>query len=425
MEEIITVAPHSEESIEKPLKPSRYFQIDVLKTFMMALVIMDHSFTHGFLRQFGSSFWERISIPVLMVIMGFNLVISYKHKESRQGSLKLRDLYTRSYFKKKMERFLFPYLTLYIIHFILEKILYQIRPPIINNFPYESTIYEFYGYTPLWGPGMWFIPVMLGSILVLPFLYWSFKRAPIITFIGTFLIEIGMQLTQHSIYQNQWWFTSFFWTTSILYMLSGIGLGMWIAKDQKLMSTHNLIVWMLFILSLIYLIYYSFVPNYDSILHIEWISGDYHFLAFPYSALLVLVALNVIPRSLNTTTSKIQKKIQAFFQLISNSTFHILLAQILWFSIWYHYQMSIFTGFDAHPINYLWFYPLNLICCFTVGVLWNRGERWFLSKVGEIPLCAFIYYILTLLSILFYNRWFFGQFWPFFKYPVPSTFYII
>ncbi|MHA1519167.1 MAG: acyltransferase family protein [Promethearchaeota archaeon] len=413
-------------TIQKPNLPTkRYFQIDVLKTVMMALVIMDHSFTHAFLHDYASPFWERISIPVLMVIMGFNTVISYNASEAAIGhNLGLRELYSWAYFKKKIERFLIPYITLYIIHYVLLVILTRYAPPTIDNFPYESVIFQYYGFTPFWGPGMWFIPVMLSSILVLPILYYCFRRLPVITFLATFGIEFGMQLAKKFLYQESWWFTSFFWITNILYLFSGVGMGMWIAKDTLQGTRNRLVRWLFLLPSLVYLYFYSFVDNFKTILYLSWLSGDYHFLTFPYSAILVVLVLKLFPNELNSS-QPLKKKLMRGIQTISKSTFHILLTQILWFSLWYHYWFNMQFGFDATPEKYLWFYPLNLSVGFVGGVLWHEAEIWFFSKIKEIPINAFIYYILFLLSIIFYVIWFFGQFWAFVKYPIPSQFYIV
>lgn len=78
----------------------------MLKAIMLALVIMDHSFTHQFLHQYYSSFWERISIPILMIIMGFNMGYSF-HQRSVNS---LKELYSFKYFEAKLRRYMIPYL---------------------------------------------------------------------------------------------------------------------------------------------------------------------------------------------------------------------------------------------------------------------------------------------------------------------------
>ena len=52
---------------------SNFFQVDFLKTFMIAFVIIDHSLLHSLIRETGTELWERMSIPVFLILLGFNL----------------------------------------------------------------------------------------------------------------------------------------------------------------------------------------------------------------------------------------------------------------------------------------------------------------------------------------------------------------
>ena len=233
-----------------------------------------------------------------------------------------------------------------------------------------------------------------------------------------------MQWVQYILYADTWWYTIFFFYTNILFLLSAVGMGMWIALDSKISSKHNIIIWILGIISFGYLVGVNFIDDFKSVFHFYWISGDYNFLTFPYSALIVLIALNVLPAQLNLKGVKSWKeKFQKAIREISSSTYHILLVQILWFSIWYHYKSSIHTGFDDNPLNYIWFYPLNLLIGFVGGYLWYRFDQYWIPKSREVPIWALLYYILTLSSSIFYVSWFFGQFVVFWKYPIPDVFY--
>ena len=75
---------------------NRFFQVDVLKSFMILLVILDHTIAYATLYGPGFELWERIAIPVFLIIMGFNMGKSF----SKEGDKSLRELYSWSYFKK-------------------------------------------------------------------------------------------------------------------------------------------------------------------------------------------------------------------------------------------------------------------------------------------------------------------------------------
>ena len=67
-----------------------FFQVDFLKAAMIFLVIFDHMVSWGVKSEMGVTLWERISIPVFLVIMGFNMGLSFQRKKTT----KLRELYS-------------------------------------------------------------------------------------------------------------------------------------------------------------------------------------------------------------------------------------------------------------------------------------------------------------------------------------------
>ena len=88
---------NEQEEISSPRKTS-FFQIDFLKASMIFLVIFDHMVSWNIKSDIGVALWERISIPVFLVILGFNMGHSFRG----QGELSLRQLYSWRYFKKKI-----------------------------------------------------------------------------------------------------------------------------------------------------------------------------------------------------------------------------------------------------------------------------------------------------------------------------------
>ena len=65
---------------EIEIRDERFFQIDFLKAVMIFLVIFDHTIPWDIKDYMGVIFWERISIPVFLVIMGFNMGISFQKR---------------------------------------------------------------------------------------------------------------------------------------------------------------------------------------------------------------------------------------------------------------------------------------------------------------------------------------------------------
>ena len=94
-----------QEQVDERKSDSGFFQVDFLKAVMIFLVIFDHIVYWDIKSNIGVTLWERISIPVFLVIMGFNMGYSFQQK----GELSLKELYSWSYFKRKILHYFVPF----------------------------------------------------------------------------------------------------------------------------------------------------------------------------------------------------------------------------------------------------------------------------------------------------------------------------
>ena len=110
--ESLTSLDEVEVELDQEVKQDRpyFFQLDVLKAIAIAFVVMDHSLYWDVKGAMGSLFWERLSIPFFLIVMGFNAAYSFKYS----GATTLRDLYSREYFKRKIVRYVLPFAVLYM-----------------------------------------------------------------------------------------------------------------------------------------------------------------------------------------------------------------------------------------------------------------------------------------------------------------------
>jgi peptidoglycan/LPS O-acetylase OafA/YrhL len=350
----------------------KFFQVDFLKAVMIFLVIFDHFVSWNIKGNIGVALWERISIPVFLVILGFNMGHSFRDR----GIRTLKELYSWKYFKKKILRYVVPFLILYAASTCIGLFMYNfdfIAMYDTQYYPNHGIVNLFYFILPFWGPGNWFIPVLLQSILVVPLLYWAFTKKPVLALIFTFLIEIVMQIIAYFLVGEG--FTSWdqvhiysLLSNSILFYLSAVGLGMWFSQNHDLKHKHNFFMWILFPISLAFIIAYQFFDYRITIDGARFLRGDYTLMVFPYSAFLVLVALKFLPK---TAKGKIAKTIT----LISKSTYHILLTQILGYGMitafWgSHYGMDVpFDPSDILDLLVLWFGFVWL------GILWYKIDH--------------------------------------------------
>ncbi len=371
-----------------------FFQIDFLKAAMTFLVIFDHIVDWGIKSKIGVSLWERISIPVFLVIMGFNMGISFQ----RKGLTKLNELYSWSYFKSKILRYIVPFLVLYSFSTVIGLIFYQFNITAMyygQYYPNHGFIQLFTGILPFWGPGNWFIPVIFESILIFPLVYWAFAKKQIFTLILCFTIEIVLQLIVFFfIGEITSWEEAHIlglFMTSFPFYLSAIGLGLWFSFNPKPFSRRNLFIWILFPISLIYIILYQFFGFRLLINDIPLIRGDYNSLVFPYSAVLVLLVMIILPQYS-------ENRFSHAISLIGKSTYHILLTQIFGYGMIFawrgaHYLINVgFTFFDALLLIYAW------IIFIPFGVLWYKLDQ---EKVIIRRLLYYVNFFLIFIVVVY------------------------
>ena len=359
-------------------KKPYYFQLDVLKAIAIAFVVMDHSLTWGVKGSIGSLFWERLSIPFFLMVMGFNIAISFKYSEATT----LREFYTWEYFKRKITRYVLPFLILYMGSILLGLYFGYLR---FNE-------YTLLGYLPFWGPGNWFIPLLFGSIVVFPLVYWAFRKRPIITMLLCFMSEIILQLVMYIWlpYPDYSPLEAFLVTAirvNVLFFLPAVALGMWFSEGHDLFGKHNWFLAVYAPICFIFMIDYTThffrsiggdFANFFTTIDIIF-RGDYTLLFYGYAAVVMLLVMMAIPQ-----TAK--GGIQRFVQKIGKASYHILLFQIFWMSIvyWstsheatYYQEIPEFAAIFGWltPFLYIPFYLTNLIISFAGGLAWYEAEK--------------------------------------------------
>ncbi|RLI67075.1 MAG: hypothetical protein DRO88_00165 [Promethearchaeia archaeon] len=230
----------SEEKTSDFKDDSHYLQIDILKGLMILLVIIDHAIPWDVRAQWGHSLWERISIPVFLIIMGFNSALSFRKKgiplESFHSYMK--------YIWHKFKRFYIPFGLLFIVSTIFGLIYYSNFTNLleIQFYPHwpQEMLWNFI--LPFYGPGNWFIPVLFQAMLILPLLYWVFRKAPKMTLVASFLFELGVQYFNFVVngHYVEWWpnvpLARTMLQTSVLFYINALFIGFWIAHNPHLIA---------------------------------------------------------------------------------------------------------------------------------------------------------------------------------------------
>jgi hypothetical protein len=377
--------------------PNNFWSIDFLKVWMMLLVILDHSVPHNILGMFYSVFWERIAIPVFMIIVGFN----WGKSLSREKDQSLSNLYSwEGYWKPKIKRFVVPFAIIYGLSVIYYVVAYFVKGPDFllelytpENLPgLHNPWLKLALILPVWGPGNWFIPMLFLLVIIFPLLYKFFTIKRWFSWIALpifYIIEAGYQYSGRMIvnlYGYDWYMN--FFTFVPLQLLTAIGLGLWLSIDHRWDVPRNVVIWLLGVASTVFIVYSVINGGYPDFAR-NIVVYDYNLFIYPYSALIVMLIMNIIP---NSPYGKNYRNLS----YLSRSTYHILMVQILYFSLVYGLLLNIDHPFGfSYRINslgdlvvvysnlswYLWFYPLNVVITFGIGVIWyTLGKRFWSDK---------------------------------------------
>jgi hypothetical protein len=323
---------------------------------MISLVILDHILPHLTKSMLYIQFWLRLSVPVFLIIMGFN----YGHSFQFNGYTSLREIYSKGYFNRKFKRYIIPFLLIFIPLTIISTILDQFGVRVFSN---REIL-------PFWGPGVWYIPVVLTAVLVLPAIYLLFMRKPYLTITLCFVCEFIMHFFLYYILQTIQTGTSaydlirFLFLSNILLYPSAIAVGLLFSTEHNLFSKQNRFILIALPMSLMYIILYQFAE-----LRPFFLMSDYNFMITPYSAFIFLIFMKFLPESSHWFHSSV-------FTIISKSTYHILLVQIVIFSILYHFVPGMVIGnIVFSQETYLVLFISILVMSFLIGILWQDSEN--------------------------------------------------
>ena len=332
----------------------RYTQIDLMKAAAILLVILDHTITHSVRTTVFPYFWELTSVPLFMVIMGFNMANSLRADSKNP----LRESYSREYLRKKTNRYLVPFLYVYAVGLALSLLSGLLNVELVSSL----------GVLPFWGPGMWFLPIVLTAVFVLPALYRVFLWKPKLTVAACFLTDLAQYLAMYILFPG-WptdaWLESavrFVLFCSVTIYLFPISLGFWFSQNHGLRDRHNYFVYMAFFLSLSYLLAYEFFGF--RLFFIPDVGAEYNPMVIPYSAFLFLLGMRFLP-------TKGGRKTTRALATTGKASYHILNVQNLYFSTEYAlFPFLLTVGLADNALLYLPLFAVNAASCSLLGAVW-------------------------------------------------------
>jgi len=273
-------------------------QIDLLKGLAIISVILLHTWPEKVLLITGAPFHIWQAVPVFILIAGYVGTLSYK----RRDTTKLRQCYGRSLLSHRFKRILVPFTLLFIIQIVLLCFI-DIKEITLQNIVLS---YIIGGY----GPGSYFIPIILQQILVLPILYFWAIRSPRYFLPITFLISLVFEYLMIIAFVPEWAYRLLY----VRYLFAG-ALGVWLAVSQQSIE-RKLVVGALF--SIIYI----FAVNYLSIqfwfLYPAW--GSQHAPSYFWPLLIIVMGLIYLPSASKNVVSAVLEQLgQASWHILRSS----------------------------------------------------------------------------------------------------------
>jgi hypothetical protein len=231
------------------------------------------------------------------------------------------------------------------------------------------------GNPPFLGPGVWFIPIVLSAVLVLPGLYRVFLWKPRLTIAACFTADLAQYLAMHLLFPewptNTWPEDAFriVLFCSVTIYLFPVTLGFWLSEGHGFTQRHNYAIHSMFLVSFMYILAYQFFGC--RVFFIPEEGAEFNPLIMPYSAFLFLLGMRVLPtKGRRMATSALAK--------MGKASYHILMTQILYFAIMYNLLPALFPlGPTGNSLLCLSLFLVNLVTCSLLGTLsyWWESSR--------------------------------------------------
>jgi len=329
-------------------------QVDLLKGLAIISVILLHTWPEKVLLITGAPFHIWQAVPVFILIAGYVGTLSY----IRRGTTCLRQCYGRSLLSHRFKRLLVPFTLLFIIQLVL---LYFID---IKGITLQNIVFSYI--TGGYGPGSYFIPIILQHILILPIIYLWAIRSPKYFLLNTFLISLILEYLMIIAFVPEWAYRLLY----VRYLFAG-ALGVWLAVSKQAIDRKVILG---ALISLIYIVAVNYLNFQFWFLYPAW--GSQHAPSYFWPLLIIMIGLIYLPGvSKNVVSVTLEK--------FGRASWHIFLVQMVFFWALGGAASSLFLGELTSPVvlnisTILQMVPgFVLLTCFNLGVCLFLGGVFF------------------------------------------------
>lgn len=314
----------------------RNYNIDILKALAMFAVILIHCVPRELLYDSFSPYYIWQAVPVFMLLAGFNTANSYK----KRGFESLGAFYNPSFMYKKVERLIFPFAAVWLGQVVL---LFLFK----DGISFWELPLQFL--TGGWGPGSYFVPIIVQATLILPLIYLLVKKnLNIMTFV---LLVISLLLELICLWLD---ISEELYRILVVRYIFVLALGVWLTFNYKKINYKWLVP-----LAGMSVIYITGVNYFDLWLIMEPVWLSQHAPAYFYTLLFTVVCLKAYKVKGDHFISKTLIK-------TGKASYHIFLTQMVYFWV-------IPNMFSDLP---LFLYVLvSVLLCFAAGILFFELEN--------------------------------------------------
>ncbi|AKG74182.1 acyltransferase family protein [Salinicoccus halodurans] len=314
----------------------RNHNIDVLKAMAMFAVIFIHCVPRDLLYVTFAPYHIWQAVPVFMLLAGFNTANSYKKRNYESFA----EFYNPSFIYKKVERLIYPFAAVWLGQVLLY-FLFKGGTSVLE-LPLQFL-------TGGWGPGSYFVPIIVQATLILPLIYLLMKKnLNVMTFvllIFSLLLEIVCLWLDVS---------RDLYRIIIVRYVFALTLGVWLAFNYNRISYR----WIL-PLAGVSVIYITGVNYFELELIMEPVWLSQHAPAFFYTLLFTIVCLKAYRiKGVNPLSKSLIK--------VGRASYHIFLTQMVYF--W-----MIPNMFAGLPLSL--YVLISVVLCFAAGVLFFELEN--------------------------------------------------
>ncbi|OJF94722.1 acyltransferase [Alkalibacterium sp. 20] len=292
----------------------RNYNIDFIKALAIISVILIHGLSHDSLYAILAPYYIWQTVPVFMILVGFNSANSFMKKDYDR----LSEIFNQHYIMNKAKRILLPFTFIWLAQVL------------IQFFYFDNTnIAELFrsflegGY----GPGSYFVPLIVQATLLIPFIYLILKKQPTKMMVVLFFVSLLIDLS------STWLdMSDELYRILIIRHVFSVTLGIWYALVKPKLKVRWLVLPAAFSLGYITAVHYF---NWELIIEEYWHSQ--HAPSYFYVLFIIIIGMEFL---------KIKKQsfLEKTFILIGQASFHIYLTQMFYF--WFvHKRLPDFNGF--------------------------------------------------------------------------------